>query len=322
MAVAILESIGKYNILENLGRGAKSTLYKVQDSETGQVYTLKRVLKESDDDYRYFEQAETEYEVSRRFTNPYLRKSLELHKIKKWLKTNELQLLMEFVDGITVKQAHLSKVDEIINIFTMVAQGLGSLHDLGFVHADIKPKNILLVGGDGIKIIDFGQSCPMGHQKLRIQGTPDYMAPEQVDRSFLDQRTDIFSYGATLYEVLTGAHYPTKVRATNDGGTELTAAPNVRDIPTPVSLNPQVPASLSKLVMDCCANSPKERPENMREVISRLEVAMTMFQRQKSQQPATDPVPEPIAQPKPPQQNNDDYDDDSGEFERFIESIL
>jgi serine/threonine-protein kinase len=318
MAVVTLESIGKYNILENLGRGAKSTLYKVQDSVTGQIYTLKRVLKESDDDYRYFEQAETEYEVSRQFTHPFLRKSLELRKIKKWLKTSELHLLMEYVDGITVKQAHLTKMDEIISVFIMVAQGLSSLHDLGYVHADIKPKNILLIGKDDIKIIDFGQSCPMGHQKLRIQGTPDYMAPEQVDRNFLDQRTDIFSLGATVYEVLTGLHYPTKVRATNDGGTELTAAPNVRDIPTPISKNPQVPSSLSKLVMDCCTNNPKERPENMREVISRLEVARHLFQRQKSQEP--EPVPEVVIAPPPTVEH--DSSDDSDDFERFIESIL
>lgn len=320
MAVVTLESIGKYNILENLGRGAKSTLYKVQDSVSGQIYTLKRILREVEDDYRYFEQAETEYDVSRRFTHPYLRKSLELKRIKKWLKTVELHLVMEYVDGITIKQARLTKVDEIIRIFIMVAQGLASLHDLGFVHADIKPKNILLIANNGIKIIDFGQSCAMGHQKLRIQGTPDYMAPEQVDRNFLDQRTDIFSLGATLYEVLTGEHYPTKVRATNDGGTELTAPPNVRDIPTPISKNPQAPSSLSKLVMDCCATNPKDRPENMREVISRLEVAQHLFQRQKSLHP--EPIPELVSPPQLTTPIDHESDDDSDDFERFIESIL
>jgi serine/threonine-protein kinase len=323
MAVDTLQTLDKYIVLEDLGKGANSSIKKVQDPETGLVYTLKHVEKKSDADNRFFEQAETEYEVSRNFDHPFLRKSVELVRIRKWLKTQELLLVMEYVEGQNLKQAHLTDIEEIIDIFIKVSQGLSYLHRLGFVHADIKPKNILLIPEDGIKIIDFGQTCPIGHRKIRIQGTPDYMAPEQVERSFLDQRTDIFSLGATFYEVITNTHFQTTVRPTTDGGMELTAPPNIKDIQRPDELNRECPVSLSKLVMDCCNFNIKERPENMREVIARLEVAKHLYLKQKLARPATaaEPAPEPAVKPAPVQKPDENYDD-SDDFEKFIESIL
>jgi serine/threonine-protein kinase len=321
MAVETLQTIDKYIVLEELGKGANSSIKKVQDPNDGQIYTLKYVKKRSEDDNRFFEQAVTEFEVSRDFDHPFLRKSIELKRIRKWLKTQELLLVMEYVEGKNLKQAHLTDIEEIIDIFVMVAQGLASMHNMGFVHADIKPKNILLVPDDGIKIIDFGQSCPIGHQKLRIQGTPDYMAPEQVNRSYLDQRTDVFSLGATLYDVLTNTKYPTTMRATQNG-TELASAPDVRDIPKPDQLNSECPISLAKLVMDCCNYSVKERPENMREVIARLEVAKHLYLKQRGPRSAM-PKPKPAVIPVPqPEADYDLAEDDSDDFEKFIESIL
>ncbi len=324
LAVHKLEMIDKYIVLEDLGKGANSSIKKVQDPETGLIYTLKHVEKKTDADNRFFEQAETEFEVSRDFDHPYLRKSLEIKRIRKWLKTQELLLVMEYIDGKNLKQAHLTDIEEIIDIFIKVSQGLSYLHRLGYVHADIKPKNIMLVPDAGIKIIDFGQTCPLGHRKLRIQGTPDYMAPEQVERNFLDQRTDIFSLGATFYEVISNTHFQTMVRTTTDGGMELTAPPNMKDIQRPDELNPECPISLSKLIMDCCNFNIKERPENMREVIARLEVAKHLYLKQKRSR-AESGQPAPVREIKPvesvPQRADDNFDD-SDDFEKFIESIL
>jgi serine/threonine-protein kinase len=327
MAIESPQTFDKYIALGNLGKGAKSTIWKVQDPSTGQLYTLKRVVKESKNDDRFFEQAITEYEVSSRLVHPYLRKSIELKKIRKWgcLGTQELLLVMEYVEGANLMQMGASAIENTIDLFIKVAKGLASLHDLGYVHADIKPKNILVIPNDGIKIIDFGQSCPIGHRKKRIQGTPDYMAPEQKDRGFLDQRTDIFNFGATLYWVLTGQKYPTTMAHSGGNGSEAIAVVSAgpKDVPRPDEVNPEVPSSLSKLTLDCCNHLQKDRPENMREVIARLEVAKKLYLKQK---PATPPPPvvEEVKkpQPQPESLNSSLPDDDSDDFEKFIESIL
>jgi eukaryotic-like serine/threonine-protein kinase len=323
MATETLQTIDKFIVLGNLGKGAKSTILKVQDPSNGQIYTIKRVIKESQNDNRFFEQAFTEYLVSSKLTHPYLRKSYEVKRVRNWLKTKELLVVMEYVEGDQLMQMVGSEVEQTIELFIKVAKGLSSLHDCGYVHADIKPKNILIVPDDGIKIIDFGQSCPMGHKKKRIQGTPDYMAPEQKERGFLDQRTDVFNLGATLYWVLTGQKFPTTMSQSSSGnGGSLSIAPSYRDIPKPEELNPVVPSSLSKLVMDCCNYNPKERPDNMREVIARFEVCRHLYQKQKGSQPVEEhkiqDEPEQVREPF----DTNIPDDDSDDFEKFIESIL
>jgi len=147
MATETLQTIDKYIVLGSLGKGAKSSIWKVKDSSTGQIYTLKRVIKESKADDRFFEQAITEYEISSRLVHPYLRKSFELKRIRKlgFLNTQELLLVMEYVEGVNLRQMNPDEVETTIDLFVKVAKGLASLHDLGFVHADIKPKNILVV---------------------------------------------------------------------------------------------------------------------------------------------------------------------------------
>ncbi len=319
MTTELIPQIDKYNIIENLGKGAKSTIWKAQDIATGKFYTLKWVVKESDKDDRFLEQTETEYNISSKFTHPYLRKSFDLIRTRKWLKTQELLLVMEYVEGSTLKQSKLTDIEEIISVFIKVAQGLDELHNMGYLHTDIKPKNILVIPHNGIKIIDFGQSCPIGHRKKRIQGTPDFMAPEQVERGFLDQRTDVFNLGASLYWVLTNQNFPTtmpKHHSSND----INIPHRIEDIPRPDQLNPEVPTALSKLVMDCCNYNINDRPENMREVIARLEVAHHLYYKQKH--PEQNNAQEEKAKSEDTITGVNIAPDDSDDFDKFIDTIL
>lgn len=264
-------------MIGRVGRGARSTLFHVVDPQTNESYTLKRVVRNSDADDPFLRQVENEYDISRRFTHPYLRKSHKLWRIRKWLKIQELRLLMEHVHGQTLQEHRPPSIYEAILLFMKIAEALEAMHHMGFVHADIKPKNILICPDNTIKIIDFGQSCPMGHKKDRVQGTPEYIAPEQVQCQRLDQRTDIFNFGASLYWVLTGNGYPTVLPRMSDVGVNL-ASPKIA--PDPSELNSDVPTSLSNLVMDCCKTSPVQRPESMRDVINRMEVILHILDRQ------------------------------------------
>ena len=111
--------------------------------------------------------------------------------------------------------------------------------------------------------------------KPRVQGTPDFMAPEQVKCEPVTVRTDIFNFGATLYWTLTGKHIPTLFRIKKSENSFLLDA----QIPSPRDLNPDVPETLSNLVMDCVRSSPAKRPASMSEVIRRLEIMRHVMRR-------------------------------------------
>jgi serine/threonine-protein kinase len=276
-----------YDVLERLGEGARSVIYSVSDPETKQVYALKHVRRESQKDIRFIQQVETEFEISRQFTHPNLRRSFELKIIKSMLlKVNEAYLLMELVDGKPLDVRLPSGMMAIIDTFIQAAQGLKAMHAMGYVHCDMKPNNILRSESGKVKVIDYGQSCRIGTIKERIQGTPDYIAPEQVARRPVSVATDVFNLGASLYWALTGRHIPTLYTVNKKG--ENSFLLDTR-IDTPQDLNPRVPTALSNLVMECISTNPKKRPEDMDHVITRLELAKHILNKQANPNAVTSP---------------------------------
>jgi serine/threonine protein kinase len=268
-----------YTVYERLGLGARSTIWLVVSQATGEQFALKRVLRRTSDDDRFIVQAVNDYEVSSQVRHPVLRRSYELWRIRRLLQLREVHILMELVQGRTMEQiGPRSPLLDSVGIFLEVARGLEALHQQNYVHTDIKPNNIMLTPAGEVKVIDFGQSCPIGHVKGRIQGTPDYIAPEQVEKGVpLTQRTDVFNLGATLYWAVTGRAYPTVMPSQRRrGGIDL-AGP--REAPPPEELNPAVPLALSRLILDCCRQNPKDRPADMQEILRRLEVTQHLLEK-------------------------------------------
>jgi len=290
--MAPLHEIAGYEVLDTLGHGARSSIFAVKDRK-GQVYALKRVERKVEADQRFLDQAIGEHKIARQFDHPTLRKSLKLVRVGWPFKVTEVIVLMELVDGTTLEQHHPTRMTELCSVFKRVAEGLSVMHDAGFVHADIKPKNILLNDEEQIKIIDFGQSCPIGTVKERIQGTPDYIAPEQVRRREITPRTDVFNLGASMYWMLTDRYVPTvlpsKARRKESSELDLPAVGlkvneeeeelNKRDCPPPIELNDHVPPALSGLIMECVQRRPSKRPGTMKEVIDRIDLAIGQSER-------------------------------------------
>jgi eukaryotic-like serine/threonine-protein kinase len=271
------EKLLHYDVLERLGEGARSIIYAVSDPASKQVYALKHVTRTDPKDIRFVEQMEQEFEISRQFVHPNLRRTYELKINKSMLvKVTEAFLVMELVDGKPLDVRPPKTMVEAIDTFIQVAQGLQAMHTLGYVHCDIKPNNILRSDGGHVKIIDFGQSCKIGTIKERIQGTPDYIAPEQVKRKPVSHKTDIFNLGATIYWSLTGRNIPT-LYTVNQGDNSFLVDDRIQ---TPLELNPNVPLALSNLVMECVASRPEKRPAGMDQVIHRLELAKHILQKQ------------------------------------------
>jgi len=266
-------SVGGFTIIRRIGNGARSTIYLATDDEDGSTVALKRLIWERAEDHRVFEQTETEYKVAQKIDHPYVRKCYKLRKIRSMFRVRELLLSMEHFDGKPLEETDTLSLGDVLLVFRMVAAGLNAMHQQGFIHCDIKPNNILINKNGAIKIIDLGQSCPIGTVKSRIQGTPDYIAPEQVRRKTLGPKTDIFNLGATMYWALTGKNAPTLIPkktllAVKNG---LGSYESTKCIP-PHELRRQLPVGISKLVMDCIKQDPAERPASMAEVMSRLDL--------------------------------------------------
>jgi serine/threonine-protein kinase len=266
MARDILD-IGGFTIKKRIGVGARTTIYLATDDSNGTEVALKRVIFEKPEDSRVFEQVETEYRIAQRVNHPYIRKCYKLKKIRSMFKTREMLLAMEYFDGQSLEEGPALSLLDVLLVFRMVATGLNAMHQCGLVHCDIKPNNILLSKAGDIRIIDLGQGCRIGTTKRRIQGTPDYIAPEQVRRKPLGPKTDIFNLGATMYWAITGKTVPTLIPKKDPFG-----LPVKESLRPPNEIRAQIPTGISKLVMDCVEEDPAERPTDMMTVISRLDL--------------------------------------------------
>lgn len=257
-----------FTIIKRLGTGARTTIYHARDDQAKMEVALKRAVMEAPSDTRIFEQIENEYSVARQIDNPYIRKCYKLIRKRRMLRTTEILLSMEMFNGQNLEDGPSLSLGDILLVFRLIAVGLNAMHQAGFVHCDIKPNNIL-IGKDGaLKIIDLGQSCRIGAVKKRIQGTPDYIAPEQVRREHLSHRTDMFNLGATMYWALTGKNVPTLIPKKTDFGIP---ASQQQKFKPPHKIYPKIPKAVSQIVMDCVKEKPADRPANMAEVIARLD---------------------------------------------------
>ena len=277
------EKLLHYDVIDVLGEGAKSVIYRVTDPGTGRQFALKHVKRIDAKDLRFIEQIENEFQISRQFTHPNLRRTFELKINKTFLvKVNEAFLVMELFDGRTLDVRPPSTMMDAVHTFIQTCNGLKAMHQMGYVHADLKPNNILRSDLGDVKLIDFGQSCAVGTVKERIQGTPDYIAPEQVARRPITVQTDVFNLGATIYWTLTGRTIPTLYTVNKKGENSFLLDSK---IDTPQQLNPKVPLALSNLVMECVATNPRKRPADMDAVLTRLELAKHILNK--------DPTPTP-----------------------------
>jgi eukaryotic-like serine/threonine-protein kinase len=260
-----------YDVVDRLGFGAASAIYVVTDPTTRQLRALKHVIRKTDKDARFIDQLVNEYEVAKKINHPTLRRVVDMKMEKTLLrKVLSAALVMEMFDGAPLTQ--LNFIDAA-DVFAHTADALSAMHRMGYVHCDLKPANILRGRGGEVRVIDLGQACPVGTIKERIQGTPDFIAPEQVKREAVDPRTDVYNFGATLYSVLTGEKIPTLFNVDRGENSFVTDAL----VKTPAEICPVIPESLSQLVMECVRISPSKRPQDISQVGQRLRIISSKF---------------------------------------------
>ena len=269
------KKIGQYTVLAKLGEGAASMLYAVQNPKDKQVSALKYVEKTDEKSQRFLDQVEQEYSIGSKLDHDSIRKVRKLIKHRKLLKVNAVSMIMELVDATTLDQQLPKNHGQAVSVFLQVARGLAHMHGRGFVHADMKPNNVLVEENGTVKIIDLGQACSIGTIKKRIQGTPGYMAPEQAHRWEITPKTDVYNLGAMMYWVLVGEVIPTAMPPKNATDRLVSGAVDVDKVELPVpphERNPRIHSLLSKQIMDCVQPESQNRPESMTVVVNRLEL--------------------------------------------------
>ena len=243
--------------------GTMSTFYKVRDLKTGEILGLKVVdaAKAAPVEGRYKSLGKpTEGEIGRQISGP------NIVQIKEWgtATTGDPFIVQEFVDGTLLHTLIAAKKQftpaERIDLVRQAATAIAAVHDAGFVHRDICPRNYILRPDGRLVLIDFGLTVPDKPAFLQPGnrvGTPNYMAPEVVRRRQADKRLDIFSFGITAYEICTGRS-PWPKGSTGKAAMAHDTPPNdIRDG------WPEIPPPLATAIMACLAADPERRPDSM-----------------------------------------------------------
>jgi serine/threonine protein kinase len=173
----------------------------------------------------------------------------------------KVHLLLEYVNGKTLDTIKGLSVARLVQVFVKVAAGMVHMHRRGVFHADLKPNNILLSRAGDVKVIDYGLAWVKGEVKGRVQGTPEYMAPEQAKNGMVNEATDIFNFGATMYRLVTWRLPPSTVAAADAVPID---AKTFKALLKPVQeFNPEAPPALCQLIHQCLEFQALKRPDRM-----------------------------------------------------------
>jgi len=262
--------IGKFQVLGTLGSGAHSTILHVRRSRDSKHYALKVVPIGGKQDLKFLEQAQHEFRVATMLDHDNLIKVFALETPRDWLfRVRKVHLLIEYVNGKTLDTIPRLTIPRLVQVFVKVAAGMVHMHRQGVFHADLKPNNIMLSRVGDVKIIDYGLAWIRGHAKGRVQGTPEYMAPEQGKNGMVNERTDIYNFGATMYRMVTMRLPPSTLTSTDSMPMD---AKTFKNLLKPVSAcTAAAPPGLCNLIHQCLEYSAHKRQERMSEIQGTLD---------------------------------------------------
>ncbi len=259
---------GRYQIIEELGKGGMGKVYRVLDKELKEEVALKLIKPEIASDKKTLERFRNELKLARKISHKNVGRMYELMEEK-----GTRYITMEYVPGEDLKRL-IRKVGQFsagktVSIAKQVCEGLAEAHRLGVVHRDLKPQNIMVDEEGDARILDFGIARSLKAKGITgtgvMIGTPEYMSPEQAEVKEVDQRSDIYSLGVILYEMATG-------RVPFEGETPLgIAMKHKSEKPKdPRELNNQIPDDLSRVILRCMEKDKEKRYQSAGEVRSEL----------------------------------------------------
>ncbi|MFC2166043.1 protein kinase [Acidobacteriota bacterium] len=259
----------RYQVIEKLGEGGMGKVYRARDIKLDEEVALKLLRPEIAADKNAIDRFSQELKIARKIVHKNIGRMYELMEAERLI-----FITMDYVAGedlkSLIKRTEKITASKAIAIARQVCDGLTEAHNSGIVHRDLKPQNIMIDKAGNARIMDFGiarsiQAKEMTHEGAII-GTPQYMSPEQVEGKKADQRSDIYSLGVVLYEMVTG-------QVPFEGDSTFSIALKHRDeLPKePLSLNSQIPEDLNKVILRCMAKDPEHRFQTAQELSNALE---------------------------------------------------
>ena len=260
----------RYEVLEKVGTGGMSDVYKAKDHKLNRLVAVKALKQEFSENANFVSKFRVEAQAAAGLMHPNI---VNVYDVGEERGLN--YIVMELVDGITLKKyiekkARLS-VKEAISIAIQVAMGLEAAHYNHIIHRDIKPQNIIISKDGKVKVTDFGiaKAATSNTITSNVMGSVHYTSPEQARGGYSDEKSDIYSLGITIFEMLTG-------RVPFNG--ETTVAIAIKHIqqpmPSPCEFVPEVPHSVEQIVLKCCEKSPDRRYQSMTDLIADLKQSL------------------------------------------------
>ena len=256
----------RYEIVGRIGSGGMADVYKAMDRKLNRYVAVKVMKPEFQSDSTFISKFRREAQAAAGLANPNIVNVYDVGEDQ-----GNYYIVMELVEGITLKEYIVKKgklsVREATSIAIQVGMGLAAAHDQGIVHRDVKPQNIIISTDGKVKVTDFGiaRAASSNTISANAMGSVHYSSPEQVRGGYSDARSDIYSLGITLYEMVTG-------RVPFDGETTVAIAiKHLQDeMEAPSRFTPDLPYSLEQIIYKCTQKSVERRYQSMNDVITDL----------------------------------------------------
>ena len=253
----------RYEIVEKIGSGGMSDVYKAKDHVLGRFVAIKVLKKEFSDDVNFVTKFRTEAQSAARLEHPNIVNNYDVGS-----EYGMYYIVMEYVEGITLKSYIEKKgrlsYKEAVSIAIQVGRGIEAAHNKHIVHRDIKPQNIIISTDGKVKVTDFGIARAANNNTIHadVMGSVHYTSPEQARNGFVDGKSDIYSLGIVMYEMVTG-------RVPFDGdSTVAIAIQHLQDEMTPPSAYaPDLPISMEKIILKCTQKNPDRRYESISDLL-------------------------------------------------------
>lgn len=263
---------GRYEIIELIGRGGMAYVYKARDLKLNRFVAVKILREEYTENEQFIKKFDRESQSAAGLSDPNI---VSVYDVG--VDGDVYFIVMEYVDGITLKQYLIKKgrldYEEATNFIIDVAEALQCAHEHGIIHRDIKPQNIMLTADMTPKVTDFGIARAITSSTITMtnqtMGSVHYISPEQARGGFVDERSDLYSLGIMYYELLTG-----ELPFDEENTVSIAIKHIQEDITPPKTILPEIPQSVSDVVVWLCQKRPDDRYQDCEELIADLDQIM------------------------------------------------